>query len=64
MGASIGALWTQHKGEMEYYSGNVTVDGKKIKIVVFANTKKDPNDPAQERFPDYNILLSTPKGGN
>ena len=61
MGQNIGALWTQHKGEMEYYSGNITVKGEKIKIVVFSNTKKDPTDPEQERFPDYNILLSTPK---
>ena len=56
MGASIGALWTQHKGEMEYYSGNITWKGEKIKIVVFSNTKKK-----EENHPDYNILLNTPR---
>lgn len=66
MGQSIGALWTNHKGEMEYYKGNVRVPfavraGDKIKIVVFANTKKDPDDPEQESWPDYNILLDAPR---
>jgi len=56
MGQSIGALWTKHKGEMEYYSGNITWKGEKIKIVVFSNTKKK-----EENHPDYNILLNTPR---
>jgi len=61
MGQKIGALWTNHKGDMEYYKGNLTWKGEKIQIVIFANTNKDPDDPEQERFPDYNILLNVPK---
>ena len=58
----IGALWTNtSKKGLEYYSGNITWHGEKIKIVVFANTKKDPDDPEQENLPDYNILLNTPR---
>jgi len=61
MGQKIGSLWTNHKGELEYYKGNLTWKGEKIKIVVFSNTKKDPDDPEQEKYPDYNILLDTPR---
>ena len=58
----LGALWTNtSKAGLEYYSGNITWKGEKIKIIVFANTKKDPTDPEQERLPDYSILLDTPR---
>jgi len=61
MGQNIGALWTNHKGDLEYYAGNIKLPfdvkaGDRIKIVVFTNEKKE-----QENHPDYNILLSTPK---
>lgn len=56
MGQTIGGLWTKHKDDLEYYSGNITWKGEKIKIVVFANTRKE-----EENHPDYNILLSTPR---
>lgn len=62
MGQNIGALWTkQSKNDLEYYSGNITWKGEKIKIVVFANTKKEPDNPEHENYPDYNILLNTPR---
>lgn len=57
MAQIIGALWTkQSKNNLEYYSGNITWKGEKIKIVVFANEKKK-----EENHPDYNIVLSTPR---
>ena len=53
----LGALWINtSKAGLEYYSGNITWKGEKIKIVVFSNTKKK-----EENHPDYNILLNTPR---
>jgi len=54
---SIGALWkrTSRKG-VEYLAGDVKVDGKTIKLVVFENgTKKEP------KHPDYKVFLSEPR---
>ena len=62
MANNLGALWTNtSKAGLEYYKGSINWKGDKIKIVVFANTKKDPNDPEQERLPDYTILLDAPR---
>lgn len=53
----MGALWlkTSSKG-MKFFSGTVTIDGKKTKIVVFKNGFKEENP---ER-PDYKIYKSQP----
>lgn len=68
MGENVGALWTNtsQKGA-EYYKGNVkfpfpVAAGQQVKIVVFANDRKEPGKPEDEKKPDYNIVLSTPKG--
>ena len=67
MGQFCGALWTStsQKG-LEYYSGNVSFPfpvaaGQKVKIVVFANDRKEPGNPEHETKPDYTIILSSPK---
>lgn len=57
---SIGALWEKFtKAGQSYFTGNVEVNGAKIKIVVFKNNKK-----SKETQPDYNILISQPPAQN
>jgi uncharacterized protein (DUF736 family) len=61
----IGALWTyKNKSGESYLSGTLGEDAKKIKILVFKNTKgKEKNDKA----PDFQIYeaddTDAPKGG-
>jgi hypothetical protein len=59
---NIGGLWLKesNKTGKKYMSGNIEIDGRKIKIVVFKNTKKDANNPADEKKPDYRIFESKP----
>lgn len=54
MTTKIGALWlkTTPKGE-RYMSGQIELNGEKIRLAVFKNSKKE-----LEKHPDYNILLS------
>ncbi len=54
MTTKIGALWlkTTPRGE-KYMSGQIELNGEKIRFAVFKNTKKE-----LEKQPDYNILLS------
>lgn len=54
MTTKIGALWlkTTPKGE-KYMSGQIELNGEKIRLAVFKNSKKE-----LEKHPDYNILLS------
>lgn len=54
MTTKIGALWlkTSPKGE-KYMSGQIELNGEKIRLAVFKNSKKE-----LEKHPDYNILLS------
>ena len=53
MNESIGALWRKEGKNGEYFSGNIEVNGEKINIVIFPNTKKE-----KETQPDLRILLS------
>jgi uncharacterized protein (DUF736 family) len=54
---SIGALWLKEsKSGTKFFSGNIEIDGKKIAIVIFRNTKK----PEGSKQPDYRILESVP----
>lgn len=52
----IGALWSHKSGTgKKYMTGEVTINGKPTKVVVFKNIhKKDPSD----KGPDLNIYLS------
>ena len=54
----IGALWSRKtSGGKEYFSGVISDLRGDIQIVVFRNdSKKNDNQP------DYDILLSEPKG--
>ena len=53
---SIGALWIKKSAKgVSYLSGNIEINGQKIKIAVLKNTYKKT-----ERQPDYRILQSTP----
>lgn len=50
----IGALWTKKNANGdEYFSGEIVVNGRPVKIVVFKNERK-----TTEKHPDYRILLS------
>lgn len=54
---SIGALWVNEGKSQKYLAGQIEVDGKLTKIVVFKNSfKKD------EKHPDYRIYLKNEKG--
>lgn len=54
---SLGALWiNESKAGNKYMAGQIEVDGKKIKIVVFKNKFKE-----EEKHPDYRIFPSQPK---
>ncbi len=48
----IGALWIKRKGNNVFMSGELEIDGEKIRILVFKNTYKETDNQ-----PDYNILL-------
>jgi len=51
---SIGALWEKTSGRgANFLTGEVEIDGKKIKLVCFKNGYKE-----QEKHPDWRIYLS------
>lgn len=54
---SIGALWAKKsiKGS-DYFTGSITIEGKKYPIVCFYNGAK-----TKDTQPDYRILLSKPR---
>lgn len=53
---SIGALWKKESSKgTTFLSGELEIEGKKHRIVVFKNTYKE-----QEKHPDYRIFLSQP----
>jgi hypothetical protein len=54
----IGALWAKDSGGNKFLSGEIEIDGKKTRIVIFKNNRKE-----KETHPDYNILLSDKQGG-
>lgn len=52
---SIGSLWYKEAASgVKYLSGNIEINGKKIYIAAFKNTKK----PEGSKQPDFRILLS------
>lgn len=54
----LGALWINEKDDgSKYMSGQITVNGEKVGIVVFKNNYK-----RRSNHPDYNILQK--RGGN
>jgi hypothetical protein len=53
---SIGALWEKSKGDNDYFTGAIEVDGIKINIVVFKNKFKN-----NDRQPSWKIFKSKPK---
>lgn len=56
---SIGCLW-RSTNEKIAFSGNIEINGEKVKIVVFKNSYKKVGDTA----PDFKIYLSKPKEAN
>lgn len=53
----LGALWQKRKGNKDYFTGVVTIDGVTHQIVVFANSYKDT-----EKQPDWIVYKSQPRG--
>jgi uncharacterized protein (DUF736 family) len=51
---SIGALWLKDGKAGKFMSGNLEINGQKVQIMVFKNTKK-----ADLKQPDYRIVQST-----
>lgn len=55
-----GAFWSKvSKAGVDYFSGELTLDGKKIKVVMFSNTKKE-----KANQPDLQMYLSEEKKEN
>ena len=55
---SIGALWVnESKNNKKYMAGQIEIDGKTTKIIVFKNNYKETDNQ-----PDYRIFEQTPKG--
>lgn len=49
----VGALWKKvSNGGKNFYSGTLTVDGKKMRIVGFANTDKKEGQPDVRLYVD------------
>lgn len=54
---NIGALWAKSSKRGMYFSGMLEIDGRKIPIVCFNNSRKSkPNQP------DYHIMIAQPMG--
>lgn len=54
----IGALWEKtSNGGKSYMSGEVKIDGKVTKLVVFRNKKGD-----NPKRPDWSVYISKPQG--
>ena len=52
----LGALWQKRKGEQDYFTGEVTINGVTTKLVVFANGFKE-----SDKHPDWVIYKSQPR---
>lgn len=58
MNKNMGALWIKtSKNGNKFFSGVVEMDGKKKKIVIFKNNRKE-----KDNQPDYQIFESQPMG--
>jgi len=56
---SIGGLWKKTSPKGEFFSGEIELEGKKVRVVVFANDKTNPNTGIRnDKAPDYRILLA------
>lgn len=53
--AELGALWTKVNTRGEFMTGEIEINGEKIKIVCFPNAKKN------DKSPDWRVLKSQPK---
>jgi len=51
---SIGAFWknTSQKTGKTYYSGNITIDGRKVDLIMYVNDYKNGDD----RKPEFKIF--------
>ncbi|HAJ79377.1 MAG TPA: hypothetical protein DCO75_06360 [Fibrobacteres bacterium] len=53
----LGALWKNKNGK-DMFTGNIEIDGKSTRLVVFTNGYK-----TEDKHPDYIIYLKEPKTG-
>ena len=57
MQQSVGALWeTRSRNGLSFMTGNVEVNGHRMKIVAFKNANKKT-----DKHPDWRIFISKPK---
>lgn len=60
---SIGGLYTKtSKNGHEYYRGKLSLGGQTYWIQVWANTKKNAEDPEQAKYPDYRLYEEVQDG--
>ncbi len=52
----LGALWQKRKGDKDFFTGSITIDGVETKVVIFANGYKQ-----QDKHPDWIIYKSKPR---
>lgn len=53
----IGALWMKTSARGDFFTGQLEINGEKIAIVVFPNSRK-----TQDKQPDWQILRARPRG--
>jgi hypothetical protein len=57
----LGALWAKQSAKGDYMSGEVTINGQKQAVVVFANRFFDQDTEAGKIPPHWIVYKSTPK---
>jgi len=56
---SIGAIWERDGKGGPYLSGEIEIDGQKVRFVAFRNRHKK-----EQKHPDWRILPSQERGGS
>lgn len=64
---NCGALWKGKPGSKALLTGNIEIgthpNTQQIKIMMFKNDKKDPENPADEKKPDYRLVTEAEAEG-
>jgi hypothetical protein len=57
---AVGALWINKKGTVSIATGSIEVMGRKVKITVLPNKRKESDANANPKWPDWNIKAEVP----